>query len=99
MSGIPAEEVAGCSCLLDDEAIYAHTGAIKVSFFVDHLLSSNHDRDDITAASVSSEAGEEQERGHGEQDIEKVWNVSELSRSSEHSTSVLKRVKVLCESL
>lgn len=75
-----------------------HTDTVKFSFLVDHLFSLAEARDATTAASAPSEEVKEQESGDGEDDIEGLWEVSNLRHSSERSPSVLERVKSLCES-
>lgn len=50
-----------------------------------------------TAALASSEQVEAKEASDGEDDIEKVWDVSDLHRSSKRYASGLERVKSLCK--
>lgn len=55
--------------------------------------------DAIMAAFGPSEEAEELVIGDSEDDIEEVWEGSDMPRDNEHSTSPLKQVKSLCRSI
>lgn len=79
--------------------ISGHVNTVRVSFLVHRSFTSADARDTITAVLGPSEEVDEQEPGDGEQDIENLWDVSELRRSSKRFSSSQEPVKSFCELL
>lgn len=99
LSDFPAREVPGRNRSLDEEALPINTDTVMFSFLADQSLSSAVASDATTMTLSSFQKVEEQEKVDREDDIEELWQVSDLRRNLERGQSALAWVGSLCKSL